>query len=253
VSDPLYFDDPYAREFDASVTRVLDDPARLVLDRTGFYPTGGGQPADRGVLRTAEHAWRVTDVEKTDTIYHHVELVDTDDGDGKDEDDGGHPAPATGTGVTGELDWDRRYAHMRYHTAQHLLSALLLDEYDAPTTGNQLYADRARIDVGYDRFEEADLGATEARMNDLVSEGRPVTWYEMDRETAEEELDRERTRLDLLPDSITDVRIVEIDGYDRTACAGTHVETTEEIGEVSVTGRETRGKDGERLRFVLDF
>lgn len=259
MTEPLYFDDPYSRAFEATVTRALDD--RVTLDRTCFYPAGGGQPADRGVVRGPDRAWRVTDVEKTDTIYHHLTPVgkggDRDDGNGDRDDgdrgDGDTPAvPTAGTKVSGELDWGRRYAHMRYHTAQHLLSALLLDEYDAPTTGNQLYADRARIDVGYDRFRDTDLTAIEERMNELVSEARSVTWYEMDRDRAEEELDPERTRLSLLPDSVTEVRIVEIDGYDRTACAGTHVRDTEEVGTVSITGRETRGKSEERLRFVLD-
>jgi len=246
VTDPLYFADPYAREFEARVTRALD--SRVTLDRTLFYPKGGGQPADRGLLRTREGTWRVADVEKADTIYHHLVPVD----DGADGGTDTPEVPTVGTKAVGEIDWDRRYAHMRYHTAQHLLSALLLCEYDAPTTGNQLYTDRARIDVSYERFDEADLMAIEERMNDLVTDGRSVTWYEMDRERAERELDPERTRLSLLPESISEVRIIEIDGYDRTACAGTHVENTEEVGEVSITGRETRGSDGERLRFVLD-
>lgn len=266
MTDPLYFDDPYTHEFEARVTRALD--SRVTIDRTLFYPAGGGQPADRGVLRGPERAWRVADVEKSNTIYHHLILVDEgngtegdggrDDGDGIGNDsdgDGGTdvlPVPTAGERITGEIDWDRRYAHMRYHTAQHLLSALLLDEYDAPTTGNQLYTDRARLDVAYDRFEDADLAAIEAQMNDLVADARSVTWYETDRERAERELDPERTRLSLLPDSITAVRIVEIDGYDRTACAGTHVRNTDEVGEVSIVGRETRGANEERIRFTLD-
>lgn len=262
MTDLLYREAPYDREFEATVARALDD--RVALDRTLFYPEGGGQPTDEGLLRDAEREWRVTDVTKTDTIYHRLTPVEeSDDGEtgGSDREDvagehggsGSDPElPEAGTTVAGALDWERRYAHMRYHTAQHLLSALLLSEYDAATTGNQLYADRARIDVGYDRFDEADLAAIEKRMNALVSDALPVAWYEMDRERAEAELDPERTRLSLLPASITEVRIVEIDGYDRTACAGTHVRNTEEIGEVRITGRETRGEDEERLRFVLD-
>ena len=144
---------------------------------------------------------------------------------------------------------------MRYHTAQHLLSALLLAEFDAPTTGNQLYTDHARLDCAYDRFDEDAMASIEERMNELVDEDGPVRWYEMDREVAEDELDTERTRIDLLPDSIDRLRIVEIgdedDPYDRTACAGTHVERAGEVGTVTITGRETRGSDGERLYFEL--
>ncbi len=253
MTDQRYLEDSTVREFDARVERVIDDGAtsRVVLNATHFYPEGGGQPADRGTLAGTE-AWPVVDVQRTDEVYHTVE------GDG----------PTAGERVTGTLDWDRRHAHMRHHTAQHLLSALLLEEYDAPTTGNQLYADRARLDCAYDRFSREELNDIEARMNDLVEEAREVQWYTLDRERAEATLDPQRTRLELLPDSITEVRLVEIGEprrdangsgdhgdsrtvYDRVACAGTHVSNTEEIGRVEVTGRETRGADEERIRFVL--
>jgi misacylated tRNA(Ala) deacylase len=239
MTETPYLADPYVREFEATVERSLDD--RVVLDRTQFYPEGGGQPADHGWIRFDGDEWTVTDVRKKDTIYHTVE--------------GGDP-PEEGATVTGELDWDRRYAHMRYHTAQHLLSALLLEEFDAATTGNQLYDDRSRIDVAYERFSEEDLATVDDRMNELIDDELPVRWYEMDREVAEAELDTDRTRIDLLPESITELRIVEIgpedDPYDRTACAGTHVENTSEIGHFETTGRETKGSDEERLSFVLE-
>jgi misacylated tRNA(Ala) deacylase len=240
MTEQLYLDSTTRRRFTARVERVVDD--RVVLDRTCFYPTGGGQPADRGVLRAESGggSWPVTDVEKKDTIYHTV---------------AGGP-PEEGTTVTGELDWDRRHAHMRYHTAQHLLSAVLLERFDAETTGNQLYADHAHLDCAYPRFSEAELAEIERRLNELVAAAYPVEWYVLGRETAEERLDPERTRLDLLPDSITEVRIVEIrtpegQPYDRTACAGTHVAATDEVGSVDVVGRETKGSETERIEFVL--
>lgn len=233
MTRPLYLDSTGRQSFEAEITRVAGD--RVVLDQTCFYPTGGGQPNDTGTLTANGQEWEVTDVLKKDTIYHTV---------------AGEP-PEEGTTVEATLDWDRRYAHMRYHTAQHLLSAVVLEDFDAETTGNQLYADRARLDCGYDRFTEEDFEAIEARMNDLIDDAIPVSWYTLDRETAEAELDPERTRIHLLPDSITEVRIVEIEGVDRTACAGTHVENTDEIGEFSITGRETKGSDEERLKFEL--
>jgi misacylated tRNA(Ala) deacylase len=239
VTDLRYLAATDERRFEATVERRLDD--RVALDRTLFYPEGGGQPADRGRLTADGGEWTVTDVQKKDTVYHTLE--------------GATAPPAEGTTVVGELDWDRRYAHMRYHTAQHLLSALLLEEFDARTTGNQLYADRARIDVEYDRFTDDDLATITERTNDLIDDAMPVRWYEMDRERAERELDTDRTRIDLLPDSIESLRIVEIgpdeDPYDRTACAGTHVGNTDEIGRFEATGRETKGSDEERLRFEL--
>lgn len=243
MTEALYLDATERRTFEARVERTFDD--RVVLDRTCFYPTGGGQPCDTGVLRDAssdggDTAWRVTAVEKRDTIHHVVE---------------GTP-PAVGTSIVGELDWERRYAHMRYHTAQHLLSAVLLEQFDAETTGNQLYADHAHLDCSYPRFSTADLADIERRLNELVAADTPVEWYVLEREVAERRLDPERTRLHLLPDSITEVRIVEIGApeggvYDRTACAGTHVASTGEIGTVEVVGRETKGSNEERIEFVV--
>lgn len=233
MTDRIYLEESDRRTFEATVERALDD--RVVLDRTAFYPEGGGQPADRGTLHAGNETWSVTDVQKKDTIYHHL-----DDN-----------TPKEGTTVRGELDWERRYGHMRHHTAQHLLSAVVLEEYDAETTGNQVYADHARLDCAYDRFSETELADIEARLNEYVDDDLAVEWYELDRETAGAELDTDRTRIDLLPDSITEVRIVEIDGVDRTACAGTHVRSTGELGEVTVTGRETKGSDEERIEFEL--
>ncbi|MFB6113040.1 MAG: alanine--tRNA ligase-related protein [Halodesulfurarchaeum sp.] len=234
MTEAAYLEETYAREIESIVRRRIDD--RVVLDRTIFYPTGGGQPHDEGHIEFDGQESRVVDVEKTDEIYH------TLDG----------PLPEEGARVTGHLDWDRRYALMRYHTAQHLLSAVLLSDYDARTTGNQLYVDRARIDCAYDRFRESDLQAIEDTVNEYVEDGVDVEWQTMDRDRARAELDPDRTRLRLLPDSITEVRIVEIQGIDRTACAGTHVRNTEEIGRISITGRETKGSDEERIRFVLE-
>lgn len=258
MTEELYLADDTVTTFEATVERALDD--RVVLDRTHFYPTGGGQPHDTGTLRVADGEngarWRVVDVQKKDTIYH--TLAATDGGSSRSP-------PEPGTAVVGEIDAARRSAHSRYHTAQHLLSALLLNEFDARTTGNQLYDDHAHLDAAYDRFDDADLDRIEARLNELVADERPVTSYAMDRAEAEATLDPERTRIDLLPDSIRELRIVEIgaagaddagpetgaDPYDRTACAGTHVGDTAEIGEVVVTGRETKGSDEERVRFAL--
>jgi misacylated tRNA(Ala) deacylase len=250
VTEKRYLADSAVTEFEATVEAVADDGGSVVLDGTHFYPTGGGQPHDTGELRTVggggdadveapNRAWRVTDVSGRQTIRHTIE--------------GGEP-PAPGTRVVGELDADRRRAHSRYHTAQHVLSAVLLDEYGAETTGNQLYADRARLDCARDqRFDDTDLADLEAAVNDVLDAGHDVEWDTLDRETAETELDPERTRLDLLPDSVTEVRIVDIGGgaVDRTACAGTHVENTGDVGEFVVTGRETAGSGEERVRFEL--
>lgn len=257
MTERRYLDDSSVREFDATVTAVRG--TRVVLDATQFYPTGGGQPHDTGVLRGADDEYDVVDVQLTDELEHHLD---------RDSGQGGNLKLEPGDDVVGVVDDARRGAHSRYHTAQHLLSAVLLDEYDARTTGNQLYEDRARLDCEYDRFDDDDLAAIERRLNGHVDEDHPVRWYTMARDVAEEELDTDRTRIDLLPDSITELRIVEIGGdgprghceradaatdpIDRTACAGTHVTGTGEIGTVTVTGRKTAGAGEERVRFELD-
>lgn len=233
MTDALYLEDSTIREFSAVVERVEGD--QVVLDRTQFYPTGGGQPHDTGVLRFDGEEADVVDVTGRGDIEHVL--------------DG--PIPEPGQTVTGVIDWERRFGHMRHHTAQHLLSAVLLDEFDAETTGNQVYGGRARIDTAYPRFDDADLQHVEDCVNEYVDADLPVDTYTLDRETAEAELDPERTRLDLLPDSVTEVRIVEIEDIDRTACAGTHVQRTGELGSFVVTGRETKGPEEERIRFEL--
>ncbi|WP_416839059.1 alanyl-tRNA editing protein [Haloferax sp. DFSO52] len=239
MTDARYLDDSTRLTFEATVQTVRGTN-RVVFDQTYFYPTGGGQPHDTGTLSAGDETWTVTDVQKRDRIEHVV------DGD----------APEPGTTVTGQIDADRRHAHMRYHTAQHLLSAVLLTEFDAETTGNQLYADHAHLDCAYERFDDDDLQHIETRLNELVASEMPVRWYTLDRDDAEATLDPERTRLHLLPDSIREVRIVEIgdedDPFDRTACAGTHVESTSEIGTVVLTGRTTQGASHERIDFVLE-
>ena len=252
MTEQLHLADDDLLAFEATVERALDD--RIVLDRTAFYPTGGGQPHDTGTLELTDGTdarWRVTNVEKRDTVYHTLAPV------------GDAPAtPPEGAAVTADIDAERRRNHSRYHTAQHLLSAVLLDLFDAETTGNQLYADHAHLDAAYDRFSVDDLDRIESRLNELVAEDRPVRSYTMAREEAEATLDPERTRIDLLPDSITELRIVEVgpavsaddedaDPFDRTACAGTHVDATGEVGEIVVTGRETKGSEEERVNFVL--
>ncbi|ESS07501.1 MAG: alanyl-tRNA synthetase [uncultured archaeon A07HB70] len=237
----IYLRDTARRRFEARVDRTLADPPRVVLGRTCFYPSGGGQPHDTGELRADGRTWRVVDVSGRETVEHEVT---------------GAPLPDEGTTVEGVVDADRRQGHERHHTAQHLLSAVLLSVFDAETTGNQVYADRARIDCAYPRFDDADLARIEERLNTLVDADLPVRWYERDRAAAERDLDPTRTRIGLLPDAVTEVRIVEVgdpdDPFDRTACAGTHVASTGAVGTVTVTGRETKGPETERVRFRVD-
>lgn len=232
-TDRLYWVDQRCRKFGARVLEQRDDG--IVLDRTAFYPTGGGQPNDTGALVSTGSEWTVTDVQQRDEIVHRTEAA----------------GPEPGTSITGLLDWDRRWGLMRHHTAQHLLSAIMLEDFSAPTAGNQVYTNRARLDCDSDRLDRTDLDEIEDRLNAFVDADHSVRTYTLSRDRAEQELDSERTRLDLLPASVDPVRIVEIEGVDRTACGGTHVERTGEIGCIEVAGRETGGRGRERVRFRI--
>lgn len=228
MTDLIYFDNCYKKEFDAEVVESKGN--RVILDRTAFYPEGGGQPSDTGTID--KNRVRKA-VKKGGNIEHVLEKNDL----------------IEGQEVHGRIDWDRRYSHMKYHTAQHILSAVVLDNYDGKTTGNQLYQDRARIDF------DADIASVtkeiEKKVNEVIEEGRDVEIFTMKREKAVGELDPERTRINLLPDSVKELRIIEIKGLDKTACAGTHVENTKEIGEFEVTNTESKGKNRKRLEFTL--
>lgn len=228
MTELIYFEDCYVREFDAEVVGVED--SQVVLDRTAFYPVGGGQPSDTGKIGGVgvEKAEK-----KGEEVYHIL---------------AGNP-PEEGEKVHCTIDWERRYSHMKYHTAQHILSAIVLEDYGGKTTGNQVYADRARID--FDTSISDKIEEVEEKVNSIIGEGRKIEIYTMAREEAVEKLDPERTRIDLLPESIEELRIVEIEGLDKTACAGTHVNNTNELGDFEITETKSKGKGRKRVEFVL--
>ena len=225
----------YVREFDARVLRRKDD--YVVLDRTAFYPEGGGQPTDVGTL-----SWpgggpvRVARVEKKGIIKHIIE---------------GDPQQLPDQ-VRGAIDWPRRHAHMRMHTAQHLISAVVLELHGAHTVGSQLYADRSRIDFDRVKFKDEDIGTAKARFDALVDQAVPVRVLEMDRAEVEARTKKGRAQLDLLPKAVTRLRVIEIEGYDLCPCAGTHVRNLSELGHMVPLGRESKGAQKERLHYTLE-
>ncbi|MFO8132901.1 MAG: alanyl-tRNA editing protein [Thermoplasmatota archaeon] len=236
MTELLYMDDiesNYIREFDATVTKSKKD--YVVLDRSAFYPEGGGQPADTGILQWNEHEAKVIHVAKKGIIKHVL------DGD----------RPPEGTTVHGVLDWERRHAHMQMHTAQHVISGIVYDLYEARTVGNQIHADYSRVDFKPASFTDDDLAAIEARCNEVIDTDADVTITEEERSSLEQRVNPERCNLDLLPSSIKNLRIVEIEGFDVCPCAGTHVKNTGEIPRISIIRRESKGKDTERIVYRL--
>ena len=237
MTEQLYLpDEEYRREFDASVTDTDEADGSIGLDRTLFYKEGGGQPPDHGTLSWEDGTARVVDVRKD-----HGEVRHTVEGD----------LPSEGTEIHGALDWERRYAHMRYHTAQHVVSKVVLDEFGASTAGNQIYADHARIDFEPANFTPEDLRDIENRSNELIAQGIPVEKENRSRADLEAETPAGRTNLDLIPDHVDPLRAVSIGDIDICPCGGTHVENLDELGELEITERTSKGADVDRIEFVL--
>lgn len=234
----------YVRSFDAKVQKTLDD--WVLLDRTAFYAEGGGQPSDLGTLTWDGGETKVKHVSKKGAVKHVVE--------------GG--LPPAGATVHGEIDWSLRHQHMRMHTSQHILSGVIWKTRAGRTVGNQLHADRSRIDFEPVKFSEADLRDIETEVNRILAEDLPVRCYEEDRAALEARLGSDRNLLNLVPQSVKRLRVVEVyDPEERDArfgrtidvcpCAGTHVARTGEIGRFEIVARETKGAGKDRLEYVL--
>ncbi len=236
MTELLYMDDMesnYIAEFEAEVERTGED--FVVLDRTAFYPEGGGQPSDTGSLRWGDKVSEVVKVEKKGDVLHRIE----------------GEVPPQGILVEGEIDWDKRYEHMKLHTAQHLFSAAVYDIYQASTVGNQIYTDYSRVDFEPLDISKKELEHIEDTVNRKIEEAVPVSIYEEKREVLEEKIEGDRVNLDLLPGSIKTLRVVDIDGYDVCPCAGNHVKNTEEIEGVKITDLENKGKNRQRIYYEL--
>jgi misacylated tRNA(Ala) deacylase len=227
----------YETEFQARVVDVKPDA--VVLDRSLFYPLGGGQEWDTGTLATPDgRQVLVTEVTKRGPVRHTVGA--------------GHPLQV-GDEVAGRIDWDRRYAHMRMHTAQHLVSGLAYELFGGiRTVGNQIHRDRSRIDFHPVDFSNAMLADLEAAANDAIRAGYAVAAQTMTREEVAAEQPPERTNMDLLPKSVQELRVIRIGGdVDLCPCAGTHVRNTREIGELRIVRRTAKGHGTQRIEYTL--
>lgn len=234
----LYATDAYLRVFDGCVQEITDDVG-VVLDRTAFYATGGGQPHDLGRLAWDGGSASVVEVHKDGgRVVHRVAP--------------GDPLPPVGASVQGEIDWQRRYALMRHHTALHSMSGVIYQLYGATVTGGQMYPDRARMDFLLPDLSPERLSTIEERTNQLLLEGHAVSVRFVSREEALDIPDLIRTRVNLLPADIERIRVVDIEGIDQQADGGTHVANTREVGRVRITRTENKGKGNKRLEIVLE-
>lgn len=237
MTDLLYYPgNEYQKEFDAEVTKSKEVDNYICLDKTLFYKEGGGQPADHGKITWNDGEAKVTDVQKENgEIRHYIE------GD----------IPEPDTEIHGKIDWDRRYKHMRMHTAQHIVSWVVLNMYDASTAGNQIHSDYSRIDFEPADFTDEEVEKIEKAANALIQKDLKVDKKEMDRELVEERVQEGRTNLDIIPDSIDPLRVVIIGAEDLCPCGGTHVDNLGEIGTIDIINRKSKGSDVERLEFEL--
>ena len=237
----LYCEDAYLKEFDAEILEIkkIDNRYSVILDRTAFYPIGGGQPADTGVMKGDRGEVKILQVRMvTETVAHIADEVI------------GELRP--GERGRGVIDWDRRYTLMRNHTTAHLMTEALRRATGTPLeiVGSAITVDKARLDLTYEKSLGPLLPEIEEAANSIVKENRPVKVKIMKREAAEEYGKRFHESLKTLPPQVENVRIVEIKGLHACACGGTHVRTTSEIGTVKVLKRKSKGKGVERIEFV---
>ncbi len=230
----LYHTDSYLRRMDAIVTRL--EGARVALDRTVFYAQGGGQPADHGTLQWDGGQARVFDVRKVgEEVWHALE----------------GPLPPVGAAVHGVLDWERRYALMRAHTATHVLDGVIWRDYGALVTGSSMEPGNARQDFELEHMSANFAVEVEQRTNAELAADREVRARMLPRAEAFAIPDLIRTKINLLPEGLQHVRVIEIVGLDMQADGGTHVARTGEVGTIRVVGHESKGRINKRLRLAI--
>lgn len=244
MTEQLYLTDQTLQSFDARVIDVDADSGRVLLDRTAFYATGGGQPNDTGTLTFGDATWRVTDVRKTGVDIWHT-TSPTGEASGEPS------LPPVGSEVCGVIDWERRHRLMRTHSAMHVLGGVIWNEYRRFATGNNMEPLKARIDYEFDPLPEGFAQRVETLVNAEIAADRPIVVEFMPRDTAVEDQDLIRTKVNLIPESVQEIRVVDIVGLDKQADGGTHVPSTGAIGSFRIIKTESKGKGNKRIRFEL--
>ncbi len=231
----LYQTDSYLKEFSAVVSALNDEMRGVWLDRTAFYPGGGGQPNDEGMLVVSGKHYHVSKVERGNVHIIQEDIL-----------------PAVGAEVTGVLNWERRYQLMRTHTAMHILCGVVWRDYGASVTGGNMEPLKGRMDFEFERLQKDLVGEIETKINAEVAAARDIRVRILPREEAFQIPDLIRTKINLLPDGIEEVRTVEIVGLDLQADGGTHVANTREVGTIRVTDYKSKGGINKRIYIELD-
>lgn len=234
MTELLYQTDSYIQSFSATVTSIDNENRGVALDRTSFYPGGGGQPADQGSLVINNMTYPVSRAKKIgDQVYHYLgsEL----------------PLPIVGSEVVGQIDWHRRYKLMRTHTAMHVLCGVIFRDYGASVTGGDMDPLKGRMDFEFETLQRDLVDDIQSAINSEVDNARPVRIKILPREEAFKIPDLIRTKINLLPEGISQVRVVEIVGLDLQADGGTHVANTSEVGFIRVVDYKSKGKINKRI------
>lgn len=235
----LYQTDSYLEKFFAQITHLDVTTRAISLDQSAFYPGGGGQPNDVGTILVNGLSFPVTKVQKSGSDVVHIL-------------GGNMPLPAVGDEVEGHLDWDQRFRLMRTHTAMHILCGVIFRDYGAQVTGGNMEPLKGRMDFEFDTLQGDFVREVEAAINREVAAARDVRVRILPREEAFQIPDLIRTKINLLPEGITEVRTVEIIGLDLQADGGTHVHNTREVGNIRVTDYKSKGKINKRIYIELD-
>lgn len=234
MTEALYMKDSYLKKWNAKVVSVKDDKY-IVLDKTAFYPKGGGQPWDEGIIIKDGEKFKVVYVGKfSGEISHEVDKLGLREGDA----------------VSCEIDWDRRYTYMRYHTACHLVSNVLYRRADAKITGNQIELDKSRMDFSMEDYSPEKLRAFVDESNEIIKQNLPITIETMSRAAVLDEPELARLAIGL-PKNLQEFRIVKIGDIDKQVDGGTHVNNLSEIGEIEMIKTVNKGKNNRRLYFIL--
>ena len=235
MTDLLFLTDAYIQTFEAVVTAQVD--GGVVLDQTAFYPGGGGQPFDIGLLTSGEQSWPISKAKKVAGQVVHFIAGDL---------------PAVGTAVTGQLDWERRYRLMRTHTAMHILCGVIWRDYGASVTGGNMDPLKGRMDFEFETMRQELVAEIETAVNKEVEAARNVRVRILPRAEAFQIPDLIRTKINLLPEGIKEVRTVELVGLDLQADGGTHVNNTREVGPMHIVNYKSKGKINKRIYVELD-
>lgn len=234
MTERLYQMDSYLQEFNSTVQSIDPENNSLVLRQTAFYPGGGGQPADRGWLSIGNKPVEVARARKSGPDIAHIII-------------GEMPEFEIGSSVNGKIDWDQRYQLMRTHTAMHILCGVIFRDYGASVTGGSMEPMAGRMDFEFETMHKDLVQEIEAAINKEVDNARPVRIDILPREEAFQIPDLIRTKINLLPEGIQQVRVVEIIGLDLQADGGTHVNNTSEVGEIEIVDYKSKGKINKRI------